>query len=187
MNDRAREDWSLARAVFRLIVTLIVGTALVFATAPFFAFRATKAAARDGDGQALAQLVDYPAVRQGLRPQVAANAAPASPPPDVWSDPIGALKRAIEPMVPPTPPVEPFLTAPALYDLTRGYAPGQAPPGATGGAWPRLRYWGPNRARFLVSPKGAKGPEQGVIFTYERRDLFAWKLVQIRLPSAAAR
>ena len=77
MNDRAREDWSLPRAVFRLIVALIVGTALVFATAPFFAFRAMKAAARDGDGHGLAQLVDYPAVRQGLRPQVAARAAPA--------------------------------------------------------------------------------------------------------------
>lgn len=40
MNDRVREDWSLPRAVFRSIVTLIVRTALVFATAPSFAFRA---------------------------------------------------------------------------------------------------------------------------------------------------
>ena len=186
MNDRAREDWSLPRAVFRLIVALIVGTALVFATAPFFAFRAMKAAARDGDGHGLAQLVDYPAVRQGLRPQVAAKVVPAPAPPDVWSDPIGAMKRAIEPIVPPPPQLEPYLTAPGLYDLSRGYAPGAAPPDAPALNLPRLRYWDPNRARFLVLAKGVKSADQGVVFTFERRDLFAWKLVQIRLPAKAA-
>ncbi|CAN7260679.1 DUF2939 domain-containing protein [Phenylobacterium sp. LjRoot164] len=185
MNDRVREDWSLARAVFRLIVTLIVGTALVFATAPFFAFRATKAAARDGDGQALAQLVDYTAVRQGLRPQVAERAVPAPPPPDVWTDPIGAVKRAIEPIVPTPPQVEPYLSASGLYDLARGYAPGAAPADASERALPRLRYWDPNRARFLVLAKGVKSADQGVVFTFERRDLFTWKLVQIRLPVKA--
>lgn len=185
MNDRAPGQWSLGRAVFRLIVTLIVGTALVFATAPFFAFRAMKAAARDGDGQALAQLVDYPAVRQGLRPQVAAKPVPAPPPPDVWSDPIGAIKRAIEPIVPVPPALDPYMTAPGLYDLARGYAPGAAAADAARGSiFPRLRYWDPNRARFVVRAKGVKTDEQGVIFTFERRDLFAWKLVQIRLPAS---
>ena len=185
MNGRVRGDWSLARAVFRLIVTLIVGTALVFATAPFFAFRATKAAARDGDGQALAQLVDYAAVRQGLRPQMAARAASAPPPPDPWSDPIGAMKRAIEPIVPPPPEIEPYLAAPGLYDLARGYAPGAAPADAPDRALPRLRYWDPGRARFLVLAKGVTSTDQGVIFTFERRGLFTWKLVQIRLPAKA--
>jgi hypothetical protein len=185
VNDRAKEDWSLGRAVFRLIVTLIVGTALVFATAPFFAFRAMKVAARDGDGQALAQLVDYPAVRQGLRAQVAAKPV-AAPPPDIWSDPIGAVKRAIEPIVPAPPSLDPYMTAPGLYDLARGYAPGAAPSTAGDAALPRLRYWDPNRARFLVLAKGVKASDQGVIFTFERRDLFQWKLVQIRLPKAPA-
>lgn len=187
MNDRATGDWSLGRAVFRLIVTLIVGTALAFVAAPFFAFRATKAAARDGDGQALAQLVDYPAVRAGLRPQVAAKPVTAPAPPDIWTDPIGAVKRAIEPVVPIAPSVEPYLSAPGLYDLARGYAPGQAPAAADGGTFPRLRYWDPNRARFLALPKGQKSADHGVIFTFERRDLFAWKLVQIRLPQDPAR
>ncbi|WP_312162568.1 DUF2939 domain-containing protein [Phenylobacterium sp.] len=186
MDDRATGDWSLGRAVFRLIVTLIVGTALVFATAPFFAFRAMKAAARDGDGQALGQLVDYPAVRQGLRPQIAAKPVAAPPPPDIWSDPIGAVKRAIEPIVPAPPSLEPYLTAPGLYDLARGYAPGAAPATVGNSGLPRLRYWGPNRARFLVLAKGVKAADQGVVFTFERRDLFQWKLVQIRLPKASA-
>ena len=186
MDGRAHGDWSLGRAAFRLIVIAIFGTALVFATAPFFAFRAVKAAARDGDGQALAQLVDYPAVRQGLRQQVADEPASAPAPPDIWTDPIGAVKRAIEPIVPPPPQVEPYLSAAGLYDLARGYAPGVAPADASDRAFPRLRYWDPNRARFLVLAKDVKSADQGVVFTFERRDLFAGKLVQIRLPGKAA-
>ena len=183
MEPRAPAQWSLTRAIFRLIVVAIVGTALAFAAAPFFAFRAVKAAARDGDVHALAQLVDYPAVRQGLRPQVAAIPRTAPPPPDIWTDPIGAVRRAIEPLTPAPPAVEPYLGASGLYDLTRGYAPGKAPSDA-GPVIPRLRYWGPNRARFTAAPRGAKPGAPAVIFTFERRDLFTWKLVQIRLPGA---
>ncbi len=178
MDPRAPDGWSLGRAVFRLVLALIVGTSLVFAAAPFFAFRALKAAARDGDAQALAELVDYRAVREGLRPQVAARPVTAPPPPDIWSDPIGAMRRAIEPLTPAPPAVEPYLDAGGLYDLARGFAPGKAPVDAKGER-PRLRYWGPNRARFAVTPKDAAEP---VIFSFQRRDLFAWKLVQIRVP-----
>ncbi|MDP3747203.1 MAG: DUF2939 domain-containing protein [Phenylobacterium sp.] len=181
MDPRAPYGWSLGRAVFRLVLTLIVGTALVFVAAPFFAFRALKAAAHDGDAHALAELVDYRAVREGLRPQVAAKPIAAPAPPDIWSDPIGAVRRAIEPLTPAPPAVEPYLDTRGLYDLTRGYPPGKAPADAKGDL-PRLRYWGPNRARFAVAPPGAETP---VIFSFQRRDLFAWKLVQIRVPPPA--
>ena len=184
MEPRAPAHLFLSRALFRLIVVAIVGTALAFVAAPFFAFRAVKAAARDGDGNALVQLVDYPAVRQGLRPQVAAATVSAPAPPDIWTDPIGAVRRAIEPVIPTPPAVEPYLSASGLYDLTRGYGPGKAPPDAGKRPFPRLRYWGPNRARFAVAPKGAKAGAGAVIFTFERRDLFTWKLVQIRLPDS---
>ncbi len=180
-----RADWSLRRAVFRLIVLAIFGTALTFAVAPFFAFRAVKAAARDADGQALAQLVDYAAVRQGLRPQVAAEPPAAPAPPDLWTDPIGAVKRAIEPVVPLPPSLEPYLSAPGLYDLTRGYRPGQAAAQVGDGGFPKLRYWDPNRVRIAVPPKGSKATETAALFTFERRAPFTWKLVQIRLPEPA--
>lgn len=181
MDPREPYGWSLGRAVFRLVLALIVGTALVFATAPFFAFRALKAAARDGDVHALAELVDYRAVRDSLRPQVAARPIAAPAPPDIWSDPIGAMRRAIEPLTPASPSVEPYLDAEGLYDLTRGYRPGKAPADAKG-AFPRLRYWGPNRARFAIVAPGATAP---VIFSFQRRDLFTWKLVQVRAPPPA--
>ena len=183
MEPRAPAQWSLTRALFRLIVVAIVGTALAFVAAPFFAFRAVKAAARDGDSHALAQLVDYPAVRQGLRPQVAAIPVTSPAPPDIWTDPIGAVRRAIEPLAPVPLAVEPYLSASGLYDLTRGFAPGKAPPDARS-AFPRLRYWDPNRVRFAAAPSGAKSGEPAVIFTFERRDLFTWTLVQIHLPDA---
>ena len=183
MEPRAPAHWRLTRAIFRLIVVAIVGTALVFVAAPFFAFRAVKAAARDGDAHALAQLVDYPAVRQGLRPQVAAIPVTAPAPPDIWTDPIGAVRRAIEPLTPAPPAVEPYLSASGLYDLTRGFAPGKAPAEARS-SFPRLRYWDPNRARFAAAPRGANAGEQAVVFTFERRELFTWKLVQIHLPDA---
>ncbi|HEY9236290.1 MAG TPA: DUF2939 domain-containing protein [Phenylobacterium sp.] len=182
MNARAARDFDLGRAVFRLIVTLIVGTALAFAAAPFFAFRAVQAAARDGDGHALSQLVDYPAVRQGLRDQVGTEPVAAPAPPDIWTDPVGAVKRAIEPIVPTPRSVEPYLNASGLYALSRGYAPSAAPAGDEGRRPPRLRYWDPNRARFLVRPRGEKDPAKSVVFTFERRDWFTWTLVQIRLP-----
>jgi len=182
VEGRAPGDWDLGRAVFRLIIVAIVGTALAFVAAPFFAFRAVQAGARDGDGHALAQLVDYAAVRQGLRPQLAAKPVAAPPPPDIWTDPIGAVKRAIEPIAPTPLAIEPYLSAPGLYALSRGYTPEAAPPGDEGRKLASLRYWDPNRARFLARPKGAQDPAQGVIFTFERRGPFAWKLVQIRLP-----
>ena len=185
MSERAPGGWSLTRALFRLILVAIIGTALAFAAAPFFAFRAVKAAARDGDGQALAQLVDYPAVRQGLRPQVTAKPVSAPAPPDFWTDPVGAVRRAIEPLTPPPPAVEPYLDAAGLYDLTRGYAPGKRPADAKA-RMVRLRFWGPNRARFAAMPATAKSPDQAVIFSFERRDLFTWKLVQIHLPPEPA-
>ena len=144
-----------------------------------------KAAARDGDGQALAQLVDYAAVRQGLRPQVAAEPVAAPAPPDIWTDPVGAVKRAIEPVVPLPPSLEPYLRAPGLYDLARGYRPGQASADIGDGGFPKLRYWDPNRVRIAVPPKGSKAMETAALFTFERRAAFTWKLVQIRLPEPA--
>ena len=48
--------------------------ALAFLSAPWLAFRALREAAAAGDAQALAELVDYPAVRASLKPQLTAAA-----------------------------------------------------------------------------------------------------------------
>lgn len=175
----------MARKLYWTILALVVCAALAFAAAPLFAFRALAAAARDGDAQALAELIDYGAVRASLRPQLAAQARRAAPPaPDIWSDPIGAVRRAIEPLQAPPPVVERYVAPEGLHDLTRGYEPGKAPPSGAGRAagLPSLRYWGPNRVRFAAHPPAA-AEAPAVIFTFQRRGPLAWKLVHIGLPT----
>lgn len=155
--------------------------ALAFAAAPWFAFRALRANAQDQDLQGLVAVVDYPAVRASLRAQLAAE-PPPPPQASVWRDPVGALRQAIEPFRPAPPSLDRHLSPDGLYRLTLGQDPDAPSDLAAGAPWPGLRYWDLGRARFSVRPKGGtRGP---TLFTFERRGLFAWTLVQIRLPDA---
>jgi len=179
--------------LFKTVVTAALIFALAFASAPYFAFRALRAAAAAEDVQATAELVDFPAVRKSLTGQLTPALATAAEPPSIWQDPLGALKRAIEPLAPPEPKVDRYLTLPGLSALTRGYRPGSAPPAAKGvqpldvkvkaalkGPWPTVPYWGMNRARIAVKRPGQE--DRVTVFTFERRALFTWKLVHVQLP-----
>ena len=95
---------------------------------------------------------------------------------------------SVEPIAPPEPKVDRYLTVAGVSALTRGYAPGKAPPGSAGGVQdaikgphPAIAYWDPNRVRIAV--KRPDGSGKVTIFTFERKALFTWKLVHIRLPS----
>ncbi|MAK81275.1 DUF2939 domain-containing protein [Phenylobacterium sp.] len=196
------------RQLFQIFVLCLVLFGLAFALAPWFAFRALKANARDHDVAGLAEMVDLRAVRASLRDQVEEPGQPApapgeAGPGDIWRDPLGAMRRALEPFAEPLSPLtpaparlEPYLTPAGLYDLTRGYEPGTAPPeppppeglarivAALSDPWPALRFWGVNRVRFAVHP-----PEQAsevTVLTFQRTDLFQWKLVHVRLPDRDA-
>lgn len=165
----------------RLSTLLLIGLGafvIAFVAAPWFAFRALREAAETGDAQALAELVDYRAVRASLRPQLMEAAAP-TPPPDPFRDPIGALKRAIEPLQPTPPPVERHLSPQGLHALTLA-APGQPPELGARPPFPSLDYWGFRRVRFAVHPKGV--PAREVTLTFQRRGLFTWKLTHVDLP-----
>lgn len=179
--------------LFKIVVTAALVFALAFASAPYFAFRALRAATAAEDVQATAELVDFPAVRKSLTAQLTPALAASAEPPSIWQDPIGAFKRAIEPLAPPEPKVDRYLTLPGLSALTRGYRPGAAPPPATGvepldvkvkaamkGPWPTVPYWDPNRTRIAVKRPGQE--DKVTVFTFERRALFTWKLVHVQLP-----
>src|SRR5690606_3698921 len=97
--------------------------ALAFLGAPWFAFRALKAAAEAEDVSAIAELVDFPAVRRSLTTQLVPERATAPEAPSLWSDPLGAMRRALEPLAPPVPRVDGYLSAEGLSALTRGYRP----------------------------------------------------------------
>ncbi|ENZ80578.1 MULTISPECIES: DUF2939 domain-containing protein [Caulobacter] len=185
---------TLQKRIWDLIVLAIFVFAAAFATAPWFAFRALKAAAQYEDVQAIGELVDFPAVRRSLTAELV-PAAPASQPepPSIWRDPLSVFKQAVEPIAPPEPKVDRYLTVAGVAALTRGYAPGKAPPASTQdvtasgrikdmvkGPFPQIAYWDPNRARIAV--KRPDGSGKVTIFTFERRALFTWRLVHIRLP-----
>jgi hypothetical protein len=186
---------TLQKRIWDLIVLAIFVFAAAFATAPWFAFRALKAAAQYEDVQAIGELVDFPAVRRGLTGQLVVD-APAGRPetPSIWRDPLGVFKKAIEPIAPPEPKVDRYLTVAGVSALTRGYAPGAAPAAppretslgvqvrdAIRGPYPNIVYWDPNRVRIAI--KRPDGSGKITVFTFERRELFTWKLVHIRLPA----
>jgi hypothetical protein len=170
-----------------VVILAVVGAALSFVAAPCVGFFALRSAAQAEDVQGLSELVDFDAVRAGLKPQLLAATPVQAPPPSVWQDPLGALKHAIEPLQQPAPDVDAWLSPRALAALTRGAgreAPAVAarPPAAPApktlsAPWPQVRYWGVNRARLAVA-----GPGGDTVFTFQRKGIYRWKLVQIGLP-----
>lgn len=183
----ARPEPRRGRPLLTLFVLALVAAAAVFVTAPLFTFRALRSAAEFGDVQALSQLVDYNAVRQSLRTQIRPASAERAPPADILRDPIGALKRAWEP-VSPQADVDSYLTPEALARLSEGRAPKGGPvspaDGLFGGPVPAVRFWSTDRVRLGV--KDPTAPARETIFTFERRKPFTWRLVGLRLPAPPA-
>jgi len=182
---------TLQKRIWDLIVLAIFVFAAAFVSAPWFAFRALKAASQYEDVQAIGELVDFPAVRRSLTAQLVVDTPVAKPEaPSIWRDPMGVFKKAIEPIAPPEPKVDRYLTVAGFNALTRGYAPGAklAEPSsgdalkqAIRGPHPTIAYWDPNRVR--ISVKRPEARNKATIFTFERRALFTWRLVHVRLPA----
>lgn len=168
-----------------LILLAIIAAVIAFFAAPAVAFFGIRSAADANDVAGLSRLIDFPAVRQSLRPQMSGNPAALAPAPSFLEDPIGAVRRQIEDHSPANPDVDSYLTPAAIAGLTRGegrYAAQDAPQAASGDPLPRPVYWGMNRARMSVTDDG--GSE--TVFTFERKGPFEWKLVHIGLPDGTA-
>ncbi|WP_298742689.1 DUF2939 domain-containing protein [uncultured Brevundimonas sp.] len=177
----------------KLILFALLMAVFVFFVAPAVAFFGIRSAAEASDAAGLARLIDYPAVRQSLRPQLDGNPAASAPAPSFMEDPIGAVRRQFEQATAvPAPDVEAYLTPAALAALTRGegrYASQRTDAALpspdntnTGGPLPKPVYWGLNRARMSVADEG--GSE--TVFTFERKGPFEWKLVHVGLPDGVA-
>jgi hypothetical protein len=172
----------MRRPFMTLILVLLLAGGVVFVSAPWFAFRALRAAAQANDIQALAELVDFNAVRQNLQGQVDPEAS--APPPDIWHDPLGAMRHALQPLA-PSKDMDAYLTPASINVLAAGQ-PGahgetllDSVPGVHGRT---IQYWDPNRCRIQVTETDGRK----VLFSFERRGLFDWKLVQIHLPGKPA-
>lgn len=180
--DHDRQMRRKPRPVLTLFLAGVVIFCIAFAVAPLMAFRAVRSAAQFGDVQALNESVDFDAVRQSLRVQVRPASVERAPPTSIFRDPLGALRRAWEPVTTQAD-VNPYLSAAALASLTAGRGQnGVAPPpsGVFGGPIPAIRYWGFERARLAVADPARRGRE--TVFTFQRKTLFGWRLVGVRLP-----
>ncbi|HTK35081.1 MAG TPA: DUF2939 domain-containing protein [Caulobacteraceae bacterium] len=171
------------RPLLAILLILVAAACAGFAVAPLLAFRALRSAAEYGDVKALSEVVDYDAVRQSLRTQLRPSSAERKPPADLLHDPLGALRRAWEPAGPQAD-VDLLLTPEALAGLSEGRGPGgpRAAPakGLFGGPVPAVRYWGFDRVRLGVTDP--QRPTRETVFAFQRRKLFDWRLVAVRLP-----
>jgi hypothetical protein len=175
------------KIIGNLLLVAVIAAVVGFFAAPGVAFFAVRSAADAQDATALARLIDYGAVRQSLRPQLAGNPAAVAPAPSFLEDPIGAVRRQLEQAAPGAlPEADGYLTPAALAALTRGegrYASQRTT--TTAGAaspMPSPVFWGVNRVRMAVEDEGGSR----TVFTFERRGLFEWRLVHIGLPDGAA-
>jgi hypothetical protein len=167
-----------------VMLMALAAAAVAFAAAPWFAFRSLRDAARSGDVEALAQLVDYPAVRRDLAAQLSGLPMPSQPAPTLWTNPIGAIKDAFTPKPPEPPRVERYVSPPGLAALADGLTPGANLPPVDKEPFPMVAFWGPSRCRITVADPAA--PEHKTGFTFTRRGVFEWKLARIELPGRKA-
>lgn len=178
----------MKRLFGNLIVAALVLAVVSFFAAPAVAFFAIRAAAEANDAAGLERLIDYGAVRQSLRPQLTGNPAAMAPAPSFLEDPIGAMRRQLEPAVAGAPDPDGYLTPAALAALSRGegrYASQRTGAAVEAGAaapLPKPVFWGVNRARLAVTDDGGSV----TLFTFERKGPFEWKLVHIGLPDGVS-
>jgi hypothetical protein len=170
-----------------LLLLAIIAAVVSFFAAPAVAFFAIRSAADARDVAGLARLIDFPAVRQSLRPQLSGNPAAMAPPPSFLEDPIGAVRRQLEQGPAARPDADAYLTPAALAALTRGEGRDAsqrtgAGTGADGDPMPQPVFWGIDRVRLAVDDREGSR----TVFTFERKAPFEWKLVHVGLPEGAA-
>ncbi|SFS78257.1 Protein of unknown function [Brevundimonas viscosa] len=176
------------KIIGNLLLLAVIVAVISFFAAPAVAFFAIRSAADANDAAALARLIDYPAVRQSLRPQLAGNPAAQAPAPSFLEDPVGAVRRQFEPEAVASEDVDAYLTPAAMAALTRGEGrfarqrTSLTPSSRASDPTPTPVYWGVNRARLGVSDEGGSR----TIFTFERRGPFEWRLAHIGLPDGVA-
>ena len=186
------EEAVVKRLFGNLVLAAFVAAVLSFFFAPAVAFFAIRSAAEANDVAGLSRLIDFNAVRQSLRSQLAGRPEAMAPAPSFLEDPIGAFRRQIEqnPIL-RQPDVDAYLTPAALTALLRGegrYASQRTTTGVAAASaqarkpWPSPAYWNVNRARMAVTDQGGSR----TLFTFERRGPFEWKLVHIGLPDGTA-
>ena len=156
-------------------LTLLGSGALYLYFTPFFALEEIERAARAGDTKALAEHVDFPAVRASVKRQVVARidqAASANP------NPLAAFGSALAGAL-SEPAIDALLTPDNVARMLRGESIGtvQGPKLDLDPSRVQLGYIGVNRFQAITAPE-----PNGFTLVLTRTGWFDWKLVDVILP-----
>jgi hypothetical protein len=171
-----RKRWIVAAGA------VVVLFSLAYLGSPYLAVRDFVAMAKKGDTEGLAASVDFPAVRASLKPQLtAAVAARVARDPEMRGNPLAGLGEILMPTILDRI-VDSVVTPRGIATFVRM---GRVGRDDAGNATPPpvdydYGYVAIDRFRVTVKGKDDRGEPAGLMF--ERRGLFAWKLVQVEIP-----
>jgi hypothetical protein len=159
--------------------------ALAYGASPYLAVRGFVAAAKQGDAEKLRGSVDFPAVRADLKPQLtAAVTTRMEHDPQMRGNPFAGLGAMLMPSILDRM-IDSVVTPEGIAALVRAGKVGHA---ETESEAPRrvdydFHYIALNRFDVTLRRQGAAGDPVTLVF--QRRGLFAWKLVRIALPQSS--
>jgi len=176
----------------RRLAWLAVAAAILFGAAyfgsPLLAWRSLREVARTADEQQMARLVDFPAVRGGLKFQLKTLfAARIAADPRLRNNPYAAmglqlLPRLIDQMV------DAYVTPQAIAVMVAEARPPAKSREVIALNRPvklDVHYAYVNRDLFRVTASGAEHPDLPLEFLLRRDGLFGWTLIRITLPEKA--
>lgn len=174
-----RKGWIIA------IGAALAAFLLAYGASPYVAVRGFVAAAKQGDAEKLRGSVDFPAVRADLKPQLAAAVTTRMErDPQMRGNPFAGLGAMLMPSILDRM-IDSVVTPEGIATLVRAGKVGHADAGS---AAPRridyvLHYIA--RDRFGVAVRRQGTADDPVNLVFERRGLFAWKLIRIALPQSS--
>jgi Protein of unknown function (DUF2939) len=160
-----------------------------YALSPFLAFNNLRDAAKTGNRDRLEQVVDFPAVRENLKSQIAAGLMKSmSADPEMLNNPFAAIGALLAPAI--TDRMVDSIVTPDGIALMLGQGkvskPGEEPRTESASAKDSsnlettLSYR--TRNRFRAELRRRDQPDTTLALTLERRGLFGWKLIRIDIP-----
>ncbi|MDB5704927.1 MAG: hypothetical protein JWN66_2043 [Sphingomonas bacterium] len=166
-----------------IVLAVVVGA---YALSPLVAVRSFVEAAKSGDAARLNAAIDFPAVRESLKPQLSATVESRARGIRIGGTSLAGLGALLAPAL-ADQAVDRIVTPKGIATLVRMGTP-EAHDEAGAPSSDRVaydyRYIGLNR--FLVRLYRKERPDDIAGFTFERRTLFWWKLVRIDLPGKIA-
>lgn len=182
------------------LVVVILALAVYFGS-PFFAVQSLIDAAHHGDKAKLDAMIDFPAVRDGLKVQLKnALIDRMAKDPEVQNSPFAALALGMATaMVDKT--VDAYVTPESIGNLAAGQTapvaggetapagqltPQPAPKPQAKTAKPKVAYRYVTLDRVEATVPSNNDPKAVVRFDFERRNLISWKLVKIDVSGIVA-